>query len=198
LAKNKSKKPGKRPWAPRQYRGPTKRKGKGLIVIFTGNGKGKTSAAFGTVFRSLGRGYKVAVVRFMKGKWVSGEIKALEKFGAQVDVYSAGDGFTWDTKNLKQDLTTAKRGWKTCLSLLKAKKHHVFLFDELCYVLKYRFLPLQEVLKGLKLKDPHAHVILTGRDAPIPLVKKADLVTEMKEVKHPFGKGILAQPGIDY
>jgi cob(I)alamin adenosyltransferase len=184
--------------APRIYKGPTKRKQKGLLVIYTGNGKGKSTAAFGAIFRSLGRGLRVAVVQFIKGKWISGEIKALEKFGAQVEYYSEGDGFTWDTKNLEKDLATAQRGWQRCLKLLTENNHQVYLFDELIYVLKYNFLELGEVLKGLKLRDSKAHVILTGRDAPPALIEIADLVTEMTEIKHPFHQGILAQPGIDY
>ena len=184
--------------APREYKGPTKRFSKGLLIIYTGEGKGKSTAGFGAIFRSLGRGLKVAVVQFIKGKWVSGEIKALKEFGPQVDYFSEGEGFTWNTKSLERDKKTARKGWNRCLSLLKEKKHHVYLFDELIYVLKYKFLSVKEVKKGLQEKDPKAHVILTGRDAPPELTQMADLVTEMREIKHPFKKGIMAQPGIDY
>jgi cob(I)alamin adenosyltransferase len=185
-------------YAPRIYQGPTKRIRKGLLLIYTGNGKGKTSAAMGVVFRSLGRSLRVAIVQFIKGAWVSGEIKSLEKFGSKVSYFSVGEGFTWETKSLKKDISLAKKGWKICLNLLKENKHDVYLFDELLYVLKYKFLTIEEVLRGLKLRSSQSHVILTGRDAPSSLIKKADLVTEMKEIKHPFKKGILAQPGIDY
>lgn len=140
----------------------------------------------------------MAVVQFIKGEWVSGEIKALEKFGAQVDYFSEGEGFTWDTKDLKRDVVTAQKGWKRCLDLIKANKHDVYLFDELIYVLKYRFLDLKDVIEGLKMRNSRAHIILTGRDAPAELIKLADLVTEMKEIKHPFKTGVTAQPGIDY
>jgi len=184
--------------APRQFIGPTRRKRKGLLILYTGEGKGKTTAAFGAVFRSLGRGLRVAVVQFIKGKWISGEIKALEKFGEQVEFHSVGDGFTWDTQNFDQDVASAKKGWEKCIQLLRKSEHDVYLFDELIYVLKYRFLTLNEILKGLKNKDPKAHIILTGRDAPKSLIKRADLVTEMKEIKHPYQKGLIAQPGIDY
>jgi len=184
--------------APREFQLPESQGKKGLLILYTGNGKGKSTAAFGAIFRSLGRGYKVAVVQFIKGKWISGEIKALEKFGSQVDYFSEGEGFTWNTKDLQRDIATAKKGWEQCLSLLRSKKHQVYLFDELIYVLKYKFLDLSEILKGLEEKDPNAHIILTGRDAPEELIKKADLVTEMKEVKHPYHQGITAQPGIDY
>jgi cob(I)alamin adenosyltransferase len=190
--------PVKKDIAPRHYNGPRKRIKKGLLILYTGHGKGKSTAAFGAIFRSLGTGFSVGIVQFIKGEWVSGEIKALRKFGAQVEYYSEGEGFTWDTKSLARDVRTAKQGWQRCLSLLKAKKHQVYLFDELLYVLKYKFLSVREILAGLKLRDPDAHVILTGRDAAPELVKIADLVTEMKEIKHPFHKGILAQPGIDF
>ena len=185
--------------APREFRGPRDRIRKGLLIIYTGDGKGKSTAAFGAVFRSLGRGFKVAVVQFIKGRGVSGELKALEKFGKNVDYFAVGEGFTWETKSLPKDMELAKRGWKQCLAFLRAGKHDLYLFDELLYVLNYRFLPLNDVAQALsRLKPARAHVILTGRNAPSKLVKMADLVTEMKEVKHPFRKGVLAQPGIDY
>ncbi|OVE78345.1 cob(I)yrinic acid a,c-diamide adenosyltransferase [bacterium F11] len=184
--------------APREYRGPTKRVQKGLIIIYTGEGKGKTTAAFGTLFRSLGRGCRVAVVQFIKGKWISGEIKALEKFGGQVDNFSEGEGFTWDTKDLEKDKAIANKGWNRCRSLLMERKHTVYLFDEVLYALKYGFLTEEQVKEGLRERDPKTHVILTGRDASPELIKMADLVTEMKEIKHPFKRGITAQPGIDY
>jgi cob(I)alamin adenosyltransferase len=188
----------KKDLAPREYKGPTKRESKGLLLIYTGEGKGKSTAAFGAAFRSLGRGFRVAVVQFIKGEWISGEVKALEKFESQVDYFSVGEGFTWDTKNLEKDIANAESGWRKCLELLKSNKHDVYLFDELIYVLKYDFLKLSDVIEGLKTRNPKVHVILTGRDAPAALIEMADLVTEMKEVKHPFKKGILAQPGIDY
>lgn len=198
MATKEKKKSKKKDHAPREYKGPQKRKQKGLVLVYTGEGKGKSTAAFGAVFRSLGRGYKVAVVQFIKGAWVSGEIKALEKFSNQVTYHSVGEGFTWNTKNLDQDIKTAKKGWDICLRLLKENKHHVYFFDEIIYVLLYKFLSENEVLRGIKLKDPNSHLILTGRQAPKRIVQRADLVTEMKCIKHPFQKGILAQPGIDF
>ena len=184
--------------APREFRGPSDRSQRGLIVIYTGEGKGKSTAAFGAVMRSLGRGLSVAVVQFMKGPWVSGEFESLKLFGNQVEVHRVGDGFTWDTKNLEQDKASARRGWELCLRLMSEGRHNLYLFDELIYVLKYRFLPVEEVLAGLRKKPPLAHVILTGRDAPPELVQAADLVTEMKEIKHPYRSGTTAQAGIDY
>lgn len=184
--------------APREFKGPTEKIRKGLLIIYTGDGKGKSTAAFGAAFRSLGRGFKVAVVQFIKGEWISGEVKALEKFGSQVTYHSVGEGFTWDTKDLKRDVACAHAGWEKCRALLEEDKHDVYLFDEILYVLKYKFLPLDEVIADLKKKPAQAHLILTGRDAPPELVALADLVTDMKEVKHPYQQGITAQPGIDY
>jgi len=183
---------------PRTYQGPTQPAQRGLLIVYTGEGKGKTTAAFGAVLRSLGRGYRVAIVQFIKGKWVSGEIKALEKFSSQVAYASVGEGFTWETKSLKKDKAIARKGWRISRSLLRHKKYHLYLFDEILYVLKYRLLPIQEVVKALQRRDPKAHVILTGRDAPPSIIRLADLVTEMREVKHPFRRGFLAQPGLDY
>jgi len=189
----------KKDLAPREFKPPGSRTRKGLFVIYTGNGKGKSTAAFGAALRCLGRGGRVAIVQFIKGPWLSGELKALEKFGDRVEFYKEGEGFTWDTKDLARDVASAEKGWERCLSLLKAHRHDMYIFDELLYVLKYKFLSERDILKGLSLKDPKAHIILTGRDAPPALIVKADLVTEMKEIKHPYNtQKIIAQPGIEY
>jgi cob(I)alamin adenosyltransferase len=185
--------------APRTHDDLQERISKGLLIVHTGDGKGKTTAAFGMVYRSLGRGFKVAIVQFMKGKWITGEVQALARFGDQVEHHALGDGFTWETQNLAQDKATARLAWEKCLSLIRAKKHKLLFFDELNYVLKYEFLPLSEVLQGLQERDPSTHVIVTGRDAHPDLVAMADLVTEMREIKHPYNtQRIKAQPGVDY
>ena len=185
--------------APRVHEDIQERITKGLIIVNTGDGKGKTTSGFGVAFRSLGRGYKVAIVQFMKGKWMTGEVKALERFGDLVEHYAVGDGFTWQTQNLEQDKATARRAWEKCLELIRAKKHRLLFFDELNYVLKYEFLPVSEVIQGLKEKDPKTHILITGRDAHPEIVALADLVTEMREIKHPYNtQRIKAQPGIDY
>jgi len=185
--------------APRKHEDIQERVSKGLLMVHTGNGKGKTTAGFGMVYRCLGRGYKVAIVQFMKGKWITGEVKALERFKDQVDHYALGDGFTWQTQNLEQDKATARKAWEQCLTLIRAKKHKFLFFDELNYVLKYEFLQVSEVIKGLKEKDPQTHILMTGRDAAPEIIELADLVTEMREVKHPYNtQRIKAQPGIDY
>jgi len=185
--------------APRTHEEIRERITKGLVIVHTGDGKGKTTAGFGMVYRSLGRGYKVAIVQFMKGKWKTGEVTALQRFGDQVEHHAVGDGFTWQTQNLAQDKATARRAWEKCLELIRAKKHRLLFFDELNYVLKYEFLPVSEVIQGLKEKDPAAHIIITGRGAHSEIIALADLVTEMREIKHPYNtQRIKAQPGIDY
>ena len=184
--------------APREFHGPTERIRKGLLAVYTGEGKGKSTAGFGTVFRALGRGYRAGVVQFIKGEWVSGEVKALERFGDLVEYHAVGEGFTWNTKDYARDVACARAGWDVCLRMVRARSFHVLLFDELNYVLHYNFLPVNDVLAGLGERDPAHHVILTGRGAPPEILEAADLVTEMREVRHPFRKGILAQPGFDY
>ena len=184
--------------APRTFKEPDRRIRKGLILVYTGNGKGKSTAGFGAVFRALGRGFRVAVVQFIKGEWVSGEVKALERFGDRATYRSVGEGFTWKTQSLERDVACAERGWALCQDLLAEGRHDVYLFDEILYVLKYRFLSLETVLAGIEKKPERAHLILTGRDAPPAIVARADLVTEMTEIKHPYAAGIPAQPGIDY
>jgi cob(I)alamin adenosyltransferase len=122
----------------------------------------------------------------------------LEKFGAQVDYFSVGEGFTWETKSLSKDLSLAREGWERCQKLLRDNKHDIYLFDELLYVLKYKFLNLNDVCAVLKKRNPLVHVIVTGRDAPKKIIQMADLATEMKEIKHPFQKGIRAKKGMDF
>lgn len=170
----------------------------GLIIVNTGDGKGKSTAAFGTALRALGRGYKVAVVQFIKGKWKTGEEKAAVKFGKNFTILPMGEGFTWDTKNFEQDVKSARKAWAKCLEFLHDKEHELVIFDEINYVLKYNFLDVSEVVAALKNKPSLKHVILTGNGAPSELIEIAHLVTEMKLIKHPYHQGIKAQPGIEY
>lgn len=167
-------------------------------MVYTGEGKGKTTAALGVVFRALGRGWRIAVVQFIKGKWKTGEAELAKEFAGRLDWFSLGDGFTWITKNYEQDVASARRAWAKCLEVLADPRYQLVVFDELSYVLKYNFLSLDEVLEGLKRRPPRTHVIITGRDAPPALMEIADLVTEMREIKHPYRAGIKAQPGVDY
>ncbi len=183
--------------APRKHRIPkNKHVKKGLILVNTGDGKGKSTAAFGTAMRAAGCGMKVAVVQFIKGKWKTGEEKSAKKLGIQF--VPMGEGFTWDTQNFERDVATAQKAWKKCLELMMDQEHHLVIFDEINYCLKYNFLDIPQVISALKRKPPLKHVFLTGGGAPQELIDAADLVTEMKCIKHPFHSGILAQQGIEF
>ena len=171
---------------------------KGLVIVYTGNGKGKTTAALGLAFRALGRRHRIAVVHFIKGKWKTGEAAMAQELAGRVDWFSMGDGFTWITQNYEQDVASARRAWSKCLELLADTQYQIVVFDELNCVMAYNFLPVAEVLAGLQREPPQTHVVITGRDAPAELIAAADLVTEMREVKHPYQAGIKAQPGVDY
>lgn len=184
--------------APRNHKTTGEYRKKGLILVNTGDGKGKSTAAFGTAIRALGRGYKVAMVQFIKGKWKTGEEKSFKMFGDRFRHYVMGDGFTWDTQNFEKDVAAARKAWRKCKELLHDKEHQVVIFDEINYVLKYNFLNPAEIARELKAKPPMKHVILTGGGAPPEVIEIADLVTEMKCIKHPYHQGIKAQPGIEY
>jgi cob(I)alamin adenosyltransferase len=185
--------------APRVHENIAKAVKKGLVMVHTGEGKGKTTAGLGMVLRCLGRGYKVAIVQFIKGKWIPGELKALRAFGDQIEYHAMGDGFTWDTQNPEQDKASARKAWEKCLELIRARRHHLIFLDEINYVVSYGFLDAQDVVAGIKEKDPHTHVLLTGRNAAEGVIAIADLVTEMKPIKHPYrDQKIKAQPGIEF
>ena len=171
---------------------------KGLIIINTGKGKGKTTAAFGMIFRALGNKMNVAVVQFVKGQWLSGERAALEKFEDQVEIYKMGEGFTWETQDRMRDIEAAKNAWKKSKELIFDEKNQIVLLDELNIVLRYNYLPLEEVLETLKNKPEKTHVIITGRNAKEELIEIADLVTNMDLIKHPFRGGVKAQIGIEF
>lgn len=185
--------------APRVHEDIAKAVKKGLIMVHTGEGKGKTTAGLGMVLRCLGRGYKVAIVQFIKGKWIPGELKALRAFGDQIEYHAMGDGFTWDTQNPEQDKASAHKAWDKCLELIRARRHQLIFLDEINYVVHYGFLDAKDVVAGIKEKDPHTHVLLTGRNAAEGVIAIADLVTEMKPIKHPYrDQKIKAQPGIEF
>lgn len=172
---------------------------KGLIMVHTGEGKGKTTAGLGMVLRCLGRGYKVAIVQFIKGKWIPGELKALRTFGEQVEYHAMGDGFTWETKNIEQDKASARLAWAKCLEIIRARTHRLIFLDEINYVVHYGFLEAEDVIEGIKEKSADTHILLTGRHAAKGIVDLADLVTEMKPIKHPYkDQKIKAQPGIEF
>ena len=173
---------------------------RGLLIIHTGNGKGKTTCALGLMMRAAGRGLKCCMIQFMKSRNDRyGEHVSAEKLG--IEVHTMGDGFTWDTKNPEQDIKTARDTWTVCVEKLRSGDYDMLVFDELVYVLSYEWLPIDEILEELKAaraSQPALHIIVTGRDAPSELVKAADLVTEMTEIKHPFNAGIRAQQGIEF
>lgn len=171
---------------------------KGLVIVHTGKGKGKSTAGFGLVFRALGNGMKVAVVQFVKGKWETGERKVLEKFPDQVTMTAMGDGFTWETQDRQRDIAAAKAAWERAKALIMDDEHKLVLLDELNIVLRYDYLDLAEVIEFLKGKPEMKHVVITGRNAKDELIDFADLVTEMEMIKHPFRSGVKAQLGIEF
>jgi cob(I)alamin adenosyltransferase len=172
---------------------------KGLLIVHTGKGKGKSTAAFGMIFRALGHGMPVAIVQFVKGKWQTGERVALEKFGDLVSINTMGEGFTWETQDRRRDLQAARAAWDRAKDIVKAGKHRIVLLDELNIVLRYDYLPIDEVVAFLRDKKPaDVHVIVTGRNANEAMIEIADLVTEMEVVKHPFRSGVKAQRGIEF
>jgi cob(I)alamin adenosyltransferase len=172
---------------------------KGLVIVHTGNGKGKTTAALGMVLRSIGHGYNVAIVQFIKGAWEPAEKAILERFGDQLTFHAMGEGFTWDTQDLDRDTQTAQAAWDMALSYIHNPEYKTILLDEVNIALKHGFLSVDQVLAGLAEKPEMTHVILTGRGAPQALIDSADLVTEMTLVKHPFREqGVKAQPGVEF
>ncbi|WP_206454834.1 cob(I)yrinic acid a,c-diamide adenosyltransferase [Aurantimonas marina] len=171
---------------------------KGLLIVHTGKGKGKSTAAFGLVFRALGNGMKVAIVQFVKGKWETGERKVLEHFPDQVTMTAMGDGFTWETQDRQRDIAAAKAAWERAKALIMDDEHQLVLLDELNIVLRYDYLDIAEVVDFLKGKPAMKHVVVTGRNAKDELIEIADLVTEMEMIKHPFRSGVKAQVGIEF
>ena len=186
-------------WRRDDYRENTK----GLLMLNTGDGKGKTTAAIGVLVRAAGRGMHCCMIQFMKSRTDRyGEHESFEKLG--IEVHTMGDGFTWDTNDKSQDIKTSEETWALCVDKMRNGDYDLLVFDELLYVLSYGFLDIDAVIKEIReirAKQPHLHVILTGRNADNALEKligEADLVTEMKEIKHPFHAGIFAQQGIEF
>lgn len=172
-------------------------KPRGLLIVYTGHGKGKTTAALGIVFRALGRGLRVAVVQFIKGKWKTGERLFAETI-PELTFLVMGKGFTWESEDLTRDREAALRAWTETKALLASGEYAVVVVDEITYAIHYGFIALEDVLSALRERPAHVHVVATGRNAPQELCALADLVTEMKALKHPFEQGLKAQPGIDY
>jgi cob(I)alamin adenosyltransferase len=171
---------------------------KGLVMVHTGKGKGKSTAAFGMIFRALGNDMNVGVVQFVKGKWGTGERKVLEAFPEQVTITAMGDGFTWETQDRQRDIEAAKQAWERAKAMIMDENIHMVLLDELNIVLRYDYLDINEVVDFLKTKPEMKHVIITGRNAKEELMEFADLVTEMTMIKHPFRSGVKAQVGVEF
>ncbi len=173
-------------------------KTQGLIAVFTGNGKGKTTSALGLAFRALGHGQKVCVIQFIKGSWKYGEINAAERFSDLLDFHVMGRGFTWKSDDLDKDREAARKAWKFAADVIREDNYSLVILDELTYLPHYKMIEETEILSVLKNKPGHQHVVITGRYASDRLIELADLVTEMKEIKHPFQRGIKAQKGFEF
>lgn len=176
----------------------SKTREKGLLIVHTGTGKGKSTAAWGLAMRCLGHGLKIGVVQFVKGRRETGERKLLERFPELVTLKVMGEGFTWETQDRARDVAAARAAFEEAKRMLHDPELHLVVLDELNIVLRYDYLPLKEVLEALRDKRPDLHVVVTGRNAPEALIEAADLVTEMKLVKHPFREGIKGQRGVEY
>ncbi len=172
---------------------------RGLVIVHTGAGKGKTTAALGMVLRSLGHGHQVAIVQFIKGAWQPAEKRALEPWGAQLAFHATGEGFTWETQDRERDQAMAQAGWQVARRYLADPQYRLVLLDEVNIALRKQYLSVEQVLAGLELRPPLGHVVLTGRGAPDELIERADLVTEMKLIKHPLKlQQVRAQAGIEF
>jgi len=171
---------------------------KGLLIVHTGTGKGKSTAAFGLALRMLGRGNRVGVVQFIKGAWHSAERDALERFGDQLAWFTMGEGFTWETQDLQRDIAAAEKAWAKARELMADESFALVILDELNIALRYEYLDLGAVVATLRARRPNLHVVVTGRNAKPDLIAAADLVTEMTLVKHHFAAGVKAQAGIEF
>jgi cob(I)alamin adenosyltransferase len=171
---------------------------RGLLIVHTGKGKGKSSAAMGMVVRAIGHGMKVGVVQFIKGAMMTGEKAVFDAFPQQVEFKPMGEGFTWDTQDRARDIAVTRTAWDEVRRMIADPTYDMVLADELNIALRYDYLPLGEVLETLAARPPMQHVIVTGRNAPDALIEAADLVTEMTQVKHPFRSGVKAQRGVEF
>lgn len=171
---------------------------KGLIIVYTGNGKGKTTAALGTALRAAGHGMRVGIVQFIKGSWTYGELAALKRFDDLIDIHVMGRGFTWESEDIDKDRQAACEGWEKAAEMIQSRRFDLIVLDELTYLMTYDFVDSDAVLTALENKPPALHVIVTGRSAATALIDMADLVTDMQAVKHPFAAGITAQRGIEF
>ena len=171
---------------------------KGLLIVHTGKGKGKSTAAFGLLLRAVGRGFRVGVVQFGKGTWETGEREAVKAFGDRVVWYTLGEGFTWETQDRARDVAAAERAWSKAVELMEDGSIRLLILDELNIALRYEHLDLGAVLEKLRTRRPGLHIVVTGRNAKQEMIDAADLVTDMTPVKHHFAAGVKAQAGIEF
>ncbi len=171
---------------------------KGLILVFTGHGKGKTTAALGMTVRAAGHGMRTCFIQFIKGSWQYGEMEAINRFHEEIDFHVTGRGFTWKSEDLKKDTAAAREAWETAKEAIISGDYHTVVLDEFTYLLRYRMIDIEEAVQVLREKPDDLHICITGRDALKELVEIADLVTEMQPVKHPYQQGVKAQKGIEF
>lgn len=173
-------------------------KAKGLVAVFTGNGKGKTTAALGLAFRALGHEHRVCIIQFIKGSWKYGEMETAKKFTPLLDFHVMGRGFTWKSDDLEKDKKVALEAWEFAKKVIEENQYSMVILDELTYLPHYKMIKEQEILSVLKNKPKEQHVVITGRYASDDLIELADLVTEMTEIKHPYNTGVKAQKGFEF
>ena len=171
---------------------------KGLLIVHTGPGKGKSTAAFGLALRALGHGFRVGVVQFIKGAWSTGERMAIEKFGEKVEWRTMGEGFTWETQDRARDVAAAEAAWEEVLRMMADPTIRLLVLDELNIALRYEYLPLSDVVDALRVRRQDLHVVVTGRNAKPELIEAADCVTQFGLMKHHFAAGVRAQEGVEF
>ncbi len=171
---------------------------KGLLLVFTGDGKGKTTAAIGMTMRAVGHGMRICFIQFIKGSWKYGEMKAIARFPEYIDFHVMGCGFTWNSDNLDKDRAVAKKAWNKAKEAISSGVYDMVVLDEFTYLPNYKMIDLQEALEVLGNKPDHLHLVITGRNADPALLEIADLITEMQEIKHPYKQGIKAQKGVEF
>lgn len=176
----------------------TKTEEKGLLIVHTGKGKGKSTAAWGMAMRMIGYGKKVGIVQFVKGAWETGERSVFEKFPDQVTIKAMGEGFTWETQDRERDVAAAGKAWEAAKEMIANPENSMVILDEINIALRYDYLSLADVLEGLAARPQMLHVVATGRNAQDGMIEAADLVTEMTLIKHPFRSGIKAQEGVEF
>jgi cob(I)alamin adenosyltransferase len=170
----------------------------GLLIVNTGNGKGKTTAALGQAFRAVGHGFRVCFLQFLKGSWKYGELEAAKRFEDLMEIRALGRGFTWKSEDLNEDIQSARDAWDLAKQVIASGKFKMVVLDELTYLITYGMVAEEDILNTLRNRPPELHIVVTGRDASPGLIELADLVTEMNEIKHPFRNGIKAQRGIEF